>query len=230
MFKFAKKIGFKSTPFSSQVILASSFPVRQQLRYYKPQIVERENPAKGAAVVPDPALDELFYQEAGGAPAEVVDPWAIGPWNGGQPSLQYSCPPGGDDLTMIQQLKKDLNEGTIPDTSETRYHYKRSRRLFQRRLAVRKMGWVENNNYLTKTAKEEKDARDSAKDVKARAGYDFVVRPLFAYQGKTYSMESGTNVTKSAKTGLGADRSILMDIEGEEEDSTKKKKKKDKKF
>lgn len=69
-------------------------------------------------------------------------------------------------------MAKDMNEGTINDTVENRcvvllelldhllprYHYKRSRKLFQRRLFIRRMGWVDNNGYLTKLAKAQKEA------------------------------------------------------------------------
>jgi hypothetical protein len=39
-----------------------------------------------------------------------------------------------------------------------RYHYKRSRKNFQRRLYIRRMGWDDNNAYLTKLAKAQKEA------------------------------------------------------------------------
>jgi hypothetical protein len=44
--------------------------------------------------------------------------------------------------------------------SLARYHYKRSRKNFQRRLFIRRMGWSDNNTYLTKLAKAQKEAYD----------------------------------------------------------------------
>lgn len=47
-------------------------------------------------------------------------------------------------------------EGSPPDVCDQRHYTKRSRALFQRRLMIRKMGWLENNAYLTKLALEAK--------------------------------------------------------------------------
>lgn len=47
-------------------------------------------------------------------------------------------------------------EGSPPDVEDERFHTKRSRLLFQRRMLVRKMGWLENNAYLTRLALEAK--------------------------------------------------------------------------
>ena len=71
MFNFARKIGSKSTPFSSHVVLAS-FPASQQIRFYRPRLEERANPSSSPTVVPDKILDDLFYREEGGAAPEVV--------------------------------------------------------------------------------------------------------------------------------------------------------------
>lgn len=67
MFKFAtRKIAFKFTPYSSHVLLASSFPVKQQIRFYKPRVEER-TPGSNTS---DSGIDDLFYNEE--APPEVV--------------------------------------------------------------------------------------------------------------------------------------------------------------
>lgn len=72
MFKFAsRKIAFKATPYT-HVVLASSYPVKQQVRFFKPRLEER-TPGSSPTAVPDPALDDLFYHEEGAnATQEVV--------------------------------------------------------------------------------------------------------------------------------------------------------------
>lgn len=165
------------------------------------------------------------------------DEWAVGPWNEGQPSLIYECIPGTDLRPVFTKMAKDMNEGTINDTVENRYHYKRSRKLFQRRLFIRRMGWVDNNGYLTKLAKAQKEARDSSKDAKGRVGRDFVVRPLFAYHGKPIIAESSANLGFSGAKGATASSSsgksqpsVMLDLDEDGEPGSKKLKKNKKKL
>jgi hypothetical protein len=91
-----------------------------QLRYYA-----AGQPTGARTGAPDKyssELDDLLYYNEGddGEEEEVKDPWLVGPFNGGEPSLEYHIEPGSDPRPMLQKLKKDL-DGTIDDVSEKRY-------------------------------------------------------------------------------------------------------------
>lgn len=165
--------------------------------------------------------------EDGEIDQDTGDPWAVGPWNGGAPSLSYIIEEGADSKTVIQKVKKDLLEGTIDDLEENRYFYKKSRRLFNRRLYVRRMGWVENNAYLTKTAKQQKEARDASKDAKRLVSTGCYIPVVFDHKGKLYSSETG--VSRSYERTATSTRS-RANLGGGGGESTQKKKKKMKKF